>query len=69
MKDSQKTGDTSKRPTLPLGPFELHARIARGGMGEIWRGFHIEQGIPVAVKVITTAKAARKRMRVQRSIF
>ncbi len=47
------------RPTLPLGPFELHARIARGGMGEVWRGAHVAQGTQVAVKVITMARARR----------
>lgn len=38
---------------IPLGPFELHARIAKGGMGEIWRGVHRHQNVPVAVKVLT----------------
>ncbi|UJR86990.1 serine/threonine-protein kinase PknK [Sandaracinus amylolyticus] len=39
--------------TIPLGPFELHGRVAQGGMGEIWRGVHRAQGVPVAVKVMT----------------
>ena len=42
---------------IPLGLFDLHEPIARGGMGEVWRGLHREQQIPVAVKVITTAHA------------
>jgi len=42
-----------------LGSFELFAPIARGGMGEVWRGRHIRQGVPVAVKVMT-AEATRR---------
>jgi len=45
--------------SVRLGPFELFAPIARGGMGEVWRGRHIRQGVPVAVKVMT-AKATRR---------
>ena len=37
---------------IPLGPFLLEERIGGGGMGEVWRGVHIEQGIPVAAKVL-----------------
>jgi serine/threonine protein kinase/tetratricopeptide (TPR) repeat protein len=37
---------------IPLGPFELHAPIGQGGMGEVWRGVHRGQGTPVAVKVL-----------------
>ena len=40
--------------TIPLGPFELERPIARGGMGVVWRGRHIEQNTPVAVKVLTS---------------
>ena len=35
-----------------IGPFQLIAPIARGGMGEVWRAVHIEQRIPVAFKII-----------------
>ncbi len=38
---------------IPVGPFELHARIAKGGMGEIWQGVHRHQDFPVAIKVLT----------------
>ena len=44
--------------TIPLGPFALEVPIGGGGMGEVWRGRHVGQGVPVAVKVIT-ARAAR----------
>lgn len=42
-----------------LGPFELRTPIGRGGMAEVWRGVHIGQQIPVAIKVLT-AKRARE---------
>ncbi|MEZ4460396.1 MAG: protein kinase [bacterium] len=44
---------------ISLGPFELHAIIGRGGMGEVWRGLHIAEGEPVAVKVLTRDGARR----------
>lgn len=43
--------------SIPLGPFELLDSIARGGMGQVYRGVHVRQGVPVAVKVLTTRKA------------
>ncbi len=42
-----------------LGPFRIDSPLAVGGMGEVWRGVHPEQGVPVAVKVITNALARR----------
>lgn len=38
--------------TIPLGPFEVSAPIGKGGMGEVWRGIHVEQQVPVAVKFV-----------------
>lgn len=42
---------------IHLGPFELLHPIARGGMGEVWRGLHAGEQLPVAVKVLTRAHA------------
>jgi len=49
--------DRTSSDVIPLGPFRLHERIGRGGMGEVWRGHHVGQNIPVAVKVMTEARA------------
>ncbi|MEO1266959.1 MAG: protein kinase, partial [Myxococcota bacterium] len=38
---------------IPLGPFELHTCLAQGGMGDIWEGLHLQQQVPVAVKVVS----------------
>ncbi len=48
---------------VPVGPFELHAMIGVGGAGEVWRGVHVAQGVPVALKVITAARARDARYR------
>jgi tetratricopeptide (TPR) repeat protein len=44
---------------IQLGPFELDKIIGRGGMGEIWKGVHRTQRVPVAVKVLTAEGARR----------
>ena len=33
---------------IQLGGFRLIKPVARGGMGEVWRGQHIASGAPVA---------------------
>lgn len=38
---------------LALGPFDLAAPLGAGGMGVVWKGAHRQQGVPVAVKVIS----------------
>ena len=43
--------------TVSLGPFVLDSVIGRGGMGVVWRGLHAGQGVPVAIKVLTSASA------------
>jgi serine/threonine protein kinase/tetratricopeptide (TPR) repeat protein len=44
---------------IPLGPFELHETVGEGGMGEVWRGVHVAQQVPVAIKLLT-AKTAQQ---------
>jgi len=46
---------------IPLGPFVLHDIVGKGGMGEVWRGVHRQEGTPVAVKVITGQHAQNPR--------
>ena len=41
---------------IRLGPFELHGRVGKGGMGEVWKGVHLREGVPVAVKLLLHAK-------------
>jgi tetratricopeptide (TPR) repeat protein len=43
---------------IRLGPFELQKPIGAGGMGEIWRGVHLSNGVPVAIKVLQSQAAA-----------
>ena len=38
---------------IPLGPFVLHEPLGKGGMSEVWRGVYAEQGVPVAIKVMS----------------
>lgn len=44
---------------ITIGPFEIQERIGKGGMGEVWRGVHRDQKVPVAIKVITRARAKK----------
>ncbi|MBU48187.1 MAG: hypothetical protein CL920_05755 [Deltaproteobacteria bacterium] len=41
---------------IPLEVFTLKKPIGRGGMAEVWAGEHREQGVDVAVKVLTSEK-------------
>jgi eukaryotic-like serine/threonine-protein kinase len=49
---------------IPLGAFELQTRLGQGGMGEVWRGVHRGQHVPVAVKLLTNALARKEAFRV-----
>ncbi len=42
---------------IPIGAFDLYEPIAEGGMGRIYSGEHRKSGAPVAVKVLTWARA------------
>jgi tetratricopeptide (TPR) repeat protein len=44
---------------IAVGPFELHACIGAGGMGQVWRGVHRARGVPIALKVIRTPGSRR----------
>ncbi len=46
-----------RRPLTSLGPFDVHERIGRGGMGDIWRGTHRGSDLTVAIKVATSSGA------------
>lgn len=37
---------------IPLGPFSLSEPLGRGGMGVVWAGVHLDQQVPVAIKVL-----------------
>lgn len=39
--------------TPRIGPFALFDVIGAAGMGVVWRGMHVEQHIPVAIKFLT----------------
>ena len=46
-----------------LGPFEVIDVIGQGGMGIVFSGRHVDQGVDVAIKVITRQGAERPRLR------
>jgi serine/threonine protein kinase/tetratricopeptide (TPR) repeat protein len=46
---------------MPLGNFDLHAPIGRGGMAEVWAGVHRQSRVNVAVKVMTGQQAKDER--------
>jgi len=48
---------------IPLGAFELQSRLGHGGMGEVWRGVHAGQHVPVAVKLLTNELARKSTFR------
>lgn len=48
---------------ISLGAFELHQRIGKGAMGEVWSGRHTVTDVPVAVKVLDPAQDSERRYR------
>jgi serine/threonine protein kinase/tetratricopeptide (TPR) repeat protein len=48
--------------SIQLGPFILHEPIARGAAAEVWRGTHLIEGVPVAIKVMGLGCGSLSRM-------
>jgi eukaryotic-like serine/threonine-protein kinase len=48
---------------IPFGHFDLIESIGKGGMGEVWRGIHRKQQLPIAMKVITAEQAQTEQKR------
>ena len=46
-----------------LGSFDVLEKIAKGGMGDVWRGVHGAQGISVAIKVLRPSRTNQKRFK------
>src|SRR5690349_14825151 len=46
---------------IRLGAFYLQEPIGQGGMGAVWRGVHLQQRFPVAVKVLSNDQAREPR--------
>ena len=40
-------------PSPQVGPFRLDGVIGQAGMGVVWKGRHVEQDVPVAIKFLT----------------
>ena len=54
----------SDTKSIELGPFRLQESIGHGAMGEVWRGVHVGQGVPVAVKVLSREVVREERYRI-----
>jgi serine/threonine-protein kinase len=57
MADDEKTQVVAPPETLAVGTqlsgtYELDARLASGGMGEVFKGHNIQTGDPVAIKIV-----------------
>ena len=49
----QRSAARSMRPGTRLNNvYEIERLVAQGGMGEVYRGFNIQTGDPVAIKMI-----------------
>ena len=51
--DLDATQSAPAQESILLGPFGLFEPMGEGGMGVVWRGEHLAQRVPVAIKVIT----------------
>lgn len=45
---------------IRIGPFLVSELIGRGGMGVVWKGIHAEQGVAVAMKVLSGHLSTRQ---------
>lgn len=48
---------------MDVGPFRLDEIVGVGGMGEVWKAHHHRHGTAVAIKVITSDRAAQQKYR------
>lgn len=48
---------------LALGVFDLIDVIGEGGMGQVWRAIHREQGVEVAIKILREEQAKQPKLR------
>ena len=53
---------------MRFGPFQFLEPLASGGMGQVWRGEHVRQGVPVAIKVARTSNDAKAIRALRREI-
>ena len=58
---SEIQSNSSSNCLAEIGPFALVEFIDKGGMGEVWRAFHRETRLEVAVKVIHAERARRNK--------
>jgi hypothetical protein len=58
--DLSSTADTEVRlhPGTRLGPYRVLSEVARGGMGVVYRGEHVDTGGAVALKTLRAARTA-----------
>ena len=48
----------SLSPGIPLGPYDVTAKIGEGGMGEVWHDTDTQLNCQVALKILPDAFAA-----------
>ena len=53
---------------IRLGIFDLLEPLAKGGMGEVWRGRHRDEGVDAAIKVIRKAHDGESQLAFEREV-